>query len=179
MEKYIALLRGINVSGQKKIIMSDLKKHFENGGFSNVETYIQSGNVTFSCNLKTVKEIEKKIELLIQSNYGFNVKVIVKTNKDLSETLKLNPFVDMIKNNSEKLYFTFLFQKPGEENISNLSTIVFENEFYKIIDDVVYLYVPKGYGMSKLNNNFIESKLKVDATTRNWKTLIKLIEMSA
>ena len=77
MKKFIALLRGINVSGQKKIKMSDLKLLFEDLGFQNVETYIQSGNVIFSSKEKSIKKLESKISSGIKSKYGFDVPVLV------------------------------------------------------------------------------------------------------
>lgn len=79
MKKFIALLRGINVSGQKQIKMSELKSLFEDTGFQNVETYIQSGNVIFSAKEKSPEKLEQKISSAIKTKFGFDVQVIALT----------------------------------------------------------------------------------------------------
>ena len=104
MEKYIALLRGINVSGQKKIKMSDLKILFEELSFTNVQTYIQSGNVLFTSNMNNKKAILNKIEKKITNRFGYKVEVILKTPDELKRAIKSNPFLKDKKKNSERIY---------------------------------------------------------------------------
>ena len=175
MKTYISILRGINVSGQKKIIMTDLKHLYENLGFLDVETYIQSGNVIFNSTLKsTENKLAKLIEEKILEIFGFNVSVIIRTLNDLKKIIELNPF----KNNEiESLYVTFLSNAPNTINLEKLQELQFFPDQFAIIDKEVYLTV-SSYGNTKLSNQFFESKLKVTATTRNIKTINKLIEMS-
>ncbi len=177
MKKFIALLRGINVSGQKQIKMSELKTLFEKIGFQDVETYIQSGNVIFSAKESSAENLTKKISLAIKKFWDFDVQVIVLTPADLQNILSKNPFIKR-ETESDKLYVVFLSAPPAKSDIKKLNPVDFSPEEYKVNENCVYLFVPNGYGKAKLNNNFFEKKLKVIGTTRNWKTINKLFELS-
>jgi uncharacterized protein (DUF1697 family) len=176
LNKYIALLRGINVSGQKKIKMTELKLLFEHLGFEKVETYIQSGNVVFAASKIDPTVIVKKISSGIKKEFGFDVQIMVINDGEIKRTIKNNPFIKS-KKDVDKLYVTFLSDVPFEENIKKLKLVDYNPEEYFIDGKKIYLYVPSGYGKAKLNNNFFENKLKVSGSTRNWKTIIKLNEM--
>jgi uncharacterized protein (DUF1697 family) len=177
MTKFIALLRGINVSGQKQIKMPDLKALFEDIGLQDVETYIQSGNVKFSAKEKSNQKLEAKISSGIIKKFGFDVQVIVITPEEIKYVLKNNPFIKK-KKDIEKLFVTFLASNPSIENIKKLNAIDYSPEEYIIDGRYIYLFVPNGYGKAKLNNNFFENKLKVFGTTRNLKTIKALLELS-
>lgn len=174
---YIALLRGINVSGQKQIKLNDLKSMFEAMKFTDVQTYIQSGNVVFKSKQLPINKLEKRITKAISDKYGFDVKVIVKTPEEIEYVLNNNPFIKK-KKNIERLYVTFLSENPSEANITKLKENNYAPEEYIIDDTNIFLFFPNGYGKAKLNNNHFESKLKVHATTRNWKTIQAIAEMS-
>ena len=176
MSRYIALLRGINVSGQKKIKMSELKTIFENIGFQDVITYIQSGNVIFSSKKKSISKLSNKITSGIKSKYNFDVQLIILTPQEIDWALKNNPFIKK-KKEIERLYVTFLSAKPSTDSINILKEISFLPEEYLINEKTIYLFSPNGAGKAKLNNNFIEKKLKVVGTTRNWKTVTALSEL--
>jgi uncharacterized protein (DUF1697 family) len=178
MKKFIALLRGINVSGQKKIKMSALKNLFEELSFNNVQTYIQSGNVLFTSKSINKKAIRTKIENKILEEYGYKVEVILKTPDEFKRAIKSNPFLKDKKKNSERIYFTFLSEKPSSSNIKILKDINYLPEQFIFDNDVIYLFFPNGYGKAKLNNNFFEKKLEVIATTRNYKTVETLYTLS-
>lgn len=177
MSSYIALLRGINVSGQKLIKMSELKELFESQGFQNVQTYIQSGNVIFYSKEKPIEKLKNIIQTAIRKKFGFDVSVLVITPDMIEYVLKNNPFIKKNKG-LDKLYVTFLSEQPSAENIKMLNSIDYSPEEYILDGSLVYLHVPNGYGKTKLNNNLFENKLKVEATTRNWKTINKLWELS-
>lgn len=178
MKNYISILRGINVSGQKKIIMKDLKALYEKVGFKDVITYIQSGNVLFNADKNlSEKEIIKLIEDAIFEKYQFEVPVIIRTVDELEKVITGNPYFTE-ESDIERLYISFLAGEPTEEALENLKKYDFPPEKYAVIDRTVYISCPNGYGNTKLSNNFFESKLKVLATTRNWKTVNKLIEIS-
>src|SRR6476660_3277916 len=98
---YIALLRGINVSGHKKIKMPELKAMFENLGFTNVRTYIQSGNVVFES--ATAEDLESKISTKIEVQFGFEVSVICRTSEEMEDVIKRNPYAEMVGFEAEKL----------------------------------------------------------------------------
>ena len=177
MQTYIALFRGINVSGQKKIKMADLRQHLENLGFQHVKTYIQSGNVIFQFEESAPKDLEQQIAKKIQAEYGFDVSIFITNASILKEILENNPFLERGED-VKKLYVTFLDQQPSQEKIDLLQSVDYSPEEYILRDLYIYFFFPNGYGRAKLNNNFFERKLKVTATTRNWKTVNKLYELA-
>jgi uncharacterized protein (DUF1697 family) len=176
--KYIALLRGINVAGQKSIKMADLKNLFEAIGFKNVKTYVQSGNVVFDYEETDIIDLTNKIEEKINETYGFLVKTIILTKDELENIIINNPLVEESDIEVEKLHVTLLSDIPELIKVLSLDVKKEENEKYIIISRSVYLYCPNGYGRTKLTNNVFERKLKTTATTRNWKTMNCLLEMS-
>jgi uncharacterized protein (DUF1697 family) len=178
MKTFIALLRGINVSGQKKIKMSDLKILFETLSFAKVQTYIQSGNVIFDSHLTDLKSLKEKIEGKIKQKSGFDVEVIVKTPDELEHILKKNPFLKRSNKNPDRLYVTFLADASTADSTTKLKEVNYLPEEYFIDGSTVYLFLPNGNGRAKLNNNFWEKNLKVQATTRNWNTVNMLVELS-
>ncbi|UII74633.1 DUF1697 domain-containing protein [Flagellimonas sp. HMM57] len=175
MKTYVALLRGINVSGQKKIRMADLKQSLENYGLHKVTTYIQSGNVVFESEVCDAKQLEKTIHEIILNDFGFSLPTLVATGEVLAQILDANPFNDQSEEN--RLYFVLLKHPPEKILKEKFKVEQFVNEDFHITDTCVYLCCKKGYGNAKLNNNLIERKLKVEATTRNLKTMQKLIAM--
>ena len=175
MHTYISILRGINVSGQKKIIMADLVKLYEDLGFTDVKTYIQSGNVVF----KSAKKVNntllvKQIESKIMEIYGFQVPVIIRTVDDFTRIIASNPFISEIQ---ENLYITFLSNLPNQNQLELLNELNFLPDEFKVVDKEIFLNI-SSYGTTKLSNSFFENKLKVTATTRNWNTVNKLLAIS-
>ncbi|MDO6436779.1 DUF1697 domain-containing protein [Cyclobacterium sp. 1_MG-2023] len=179
MDKKIAILRGINVGGKRKILMVDLKSLFEEIGYSEISTYIQSGNVIFtSADKADEKEMANRIEKAIEEKFGFEVPVIVRTAKDLQKTLSNNPYYKDGEMDISPLHITFLAQNPTSENLDKIKTFDFPPDKYTIEGKDVFIYCEGKYHQSKLTNNFFENKLKVKATTRNLKTVKKLCELS-
>ncbi len=178
METYIALLRGINVSGQKLIKMADLINHLHELKFSNVRTYIQSGNILFENKKTENKLLALKIEKKILEKYGFVVPTIVLTSMELKNVFEQNPYIRNSEKELIRIYTAFLSDEPSNENLEKLSNTDFTPEEFIQHGKVLYGYSPDGFGNAKLNNNFIEKSLKVKATTRNWKTVCKLVELS-
>ena len=176
MDKKIAILRGINVGGKCKILMADLKSMCENLGLENVTTYIQSGNLIFNSNQPNY-ELENSLEKKINGKYGFNVPVIVRTKRELENSLKNNPFLNK-GFDIKKLYLTFLKEKPKKENLEKTLTFSYEPDKFTISGKDAFIFCSEKYHTSKLTNNFFEKQLKVIATTRNWKTVLKLSELS-
>lgn len=178
MPIYLALLRGINVSGKKIIKMEDLRELMTSADFKNVKTYIQSGNVIFDSSEKAKDKVAKAIEVLIEQHYGFDVSVFIINKKDLEEAVNSNPFVEgRVEEEAgfKKIYVTFLSEKPTEENFEKLKQAPIGNDLIEIVDNILYFQLESKASDSKLSNSLIESKLKVRATTRNWNTTIKLL----
>jgi uncharacterized protein (DUF1697 family) len=280
MKTYISLLRGINVSGQNRIRMPELKGLYESLKLVNVATYIQSGNVVFDCDERDPAVIAGTIEAEMERAFGLSVKVFLRDRDQLQKIIDTNPFVNQRKLDPEKLHVTFLAERPEEEELKNLlarggdcvvaknaprndtaargdsivaknasridtagrgdcvvaknaprndtagrgDSIVAKNasridtalrsnsllevrllgrtsetsregvttervamtnnprsgntdEFVRCGQEI-YLFCPNGYGKTKLSNNFFERKLKVAATTRNWKTVNALYTLA-
>jgi len=176
MPRYVALLRGINVSGKRKILMKDLRTLCENNNLKNVETYIQSGNVFFTSASKA-QNLEKKIKKMILDSYGFDVPVIVRTKEEMKEVVNSNPFLNEVGDAIERLYVTFLGQSPELEKVDLFNKLSFNKDKFQIEKSHVYINYETKASQSKLTNNLLESKLKVSCTSRNWKTTLKILEM--
>ncbi len=177
MQTYIALLRGINVNGQKKIIMADLRAYLEELNFQDIQTYIQSGNIVFKSENSSLKNLELLIKNKIQEKYGFEVPVIVITPTVIKSALNNNPFEKDSEKDPKKFCVVFLQDKPLQENIEILSGYNYSPEEYVLTKKIIYYYAANGIGNAKMTNNFFENKLKVRATSRNWRTTNKLLEM--
>lgn len=179
MDTFISILRGINVSGQKKMVMTGLKTLYQNLGFKDVVTYIQSGNVIFKTEKNTTNsELASKIEQAIFTTYNFNVPVITRSAKELADIISANPFLKNKEINPEKLHVTFLSGFPKQANYESTNDLDYLPDRFIIIGKEVFLYCPDSYGETKLSNKFFENKLTVSATTRNWKTVNKLFEIA-
>jgi uncharacterized protein (DUF1697 family) len=178
MPTFISLLRGINVSGHKKILMTDLIKLYEKLSFSHVQSYIQSGNVVFAyAEEKTNLAIAEMIEHAIEKKYKFQVPVLIRQANDLISTIKNNPFTKEVGADPSRVAVTFLESQPTVENLIKLEGVDYPPDRF-IIDGLnIYIHCPESYGNSKISNKFFETKLKVRATSRNWKTINKLVEM--
>ena len=175
MKTYIALLRGVNVGGYKKLPMVELRSLFSELGFEKTQTYIQSGNVVFKSKLIDVKVLKNEIEQAILRYFKFEVSVLVISPKDLKQFFDDCPFLETQKTNS---YFMFLFDKPNKDLVKKVSGLFYPNETFVITKTVIYFYSSVGYGKAKCNNSFFEKKLNITTTTRNYKTIIKLLSLS-
>ena len=176
MTTFIALLRGINVSGKNRICMPDLKNALESLKLSAVETYIQSGNVVFDCEAIDPEDLTRLIEGKIVKSFGANMEVLLRELDSLQRIVENNPFRPGAKFNPEKLHITFLSDIPrspesmvsGEQN----------DDVFQRKECDIYLYCPNGYGRTKFSNAYFEKVMGIPATTRNWKTVNTLVEIA-
>jgi len=176
---YISILRGINVSGQKKINMVDLKNVYLSLGFDGVLTYIQSGNVIFQSSSADKDYLKSTIEKAIEKKYKFYVPVIIRSAEELKVISNSCPYEEAkTEDNGTKILVTFLQSSPPVEKQEILKKQVTLPEKLTIQGSEIYLYCPNGYGKSALSNTFLENKLGITATTRNWKSVKKLCELS-
>jgi uncharacterized protein (DUF1697 family) len=176
MTTYISILRGINVGGQKKIRMADLKSLYEYHGLTNVETYVQSGNVVFDSTETDRGNLQKAIEAQIEANYGFTVPVLIRTGDDFRRVIKSHPFAG---EEPIRVLVTFLYEQPEPSKWDELRTYKDKVDQFALGEQEIFLYCPGGYGKTKLSNTFFERKLGVSATTRNWMTINMLYEMAS
>jgi uncharacterized protein (DUF1697 family) len=171
MKKYIILLRGINVSGKNKLPMADLRDLLNDLDFQNVQTYIQSGNIILESD-EGKSVICNKIKEGIQYKFGYDVPVIARTIPEWKKAIENYPFpVD----NTKIVGFIFLNKKTYQTKIEVKG--INEDE-YLINNDMVYIYCPSGFANTKISNNLFERKLMVTATSRNYNTTIKLLELA-
>jgi uncharacterized protein (DUF1697 family) len=174
MTQYLALVRGINVGGIV-LKMTDLKSLLEKIGLTNIRTYIQSGNVVFESKERDVHALEKIVMDAILRDKHISVAVNVKTRAQLEKIAAAHPFAS--KGNDKTLYVTVLNSKPAKPRIDEFMGGDYAPDCFVIRNDIVYGCYPQGYGKSKFTNNYIESKLQVSGTTRNWNTIQKLLAM--
>lgn len=175
MQTYIALLRGVNVGGHNKMPMAALREVLSKAGLEAVKTYIQSGNVVFQSSIEHTKIVEELIQKTINDYFGFSIPVLVKTRAQLQTILDRCPFSDEKKVNS---YFAMLSEIPDANLVTEASQKTYANEEYVISNDVLYFYCANGYGKAKFSLSYFEAKLRLSATARNYKTMIKLLALS-
>ena len=176
--KYVSLLRGINVSGHRKIKMADLKFLYEELSCENVITYIQSGNVIFEHISDDPATIKNEIETAIEEKYSFDVYVNVLHAEEFKNILLELPFDNInLEQDGTKFLITFQESNLDSSHVELLSGYVKEPEKVVLKNNALYLHCPNGYGKTKLSNALIENKLKTKATTRNLKTVTKLCQM--
>lgn len=170
--RYLSLLRGINVSGQKKIKMADLQNLYEGIDMEDVTTYIQSGNVIFESKEKPAIIKEKIIKAILEK-YGYDVHIFLYNLKEWKAIISQCPY-PITNDNIDKIYVSFLSSHPDSELYTKMEQENKSKDQMTVVDKAIYTQYATRYSDSKIHNNFYESKLKTTATTRNWKTVIKL-----
>jgi uncharacterized protein (DUF1697 family) len=172
---YVAMLRGINVGG-KRVAMADLRELVAALGAEDVRTYVQSGNVVFRSRDKASGVVEA-IEKSIRTTLGLEVRVLLRAGAQLAKVVEANPFLASGMDPAG-LHVTFCAERPDSGRVRELAGQSFEPDDFKVVGREVYLHCPNGYGRTKLNNAFLERKLGVAGTTRNWKTVTTLAELA-
>ncbi|WP_395044299.1 DUF1697 domain-containing protein [Flavobacterium sp.] len=175
--KHLALLRGINVSGHNMIKMEVLKNMLEAIGFTNVVTYIQSGNVFVETDEESGFSVAFKIKQEIYKIFGHEVPIIVIGKNDLELCLKNNPFLKEKDVDSKKLYVAFISKELQSSAINELKISQFKPDEAVIDGNKIFIKYDIGAGKTRLDQKYIEKKLNVTATMRNWNTVTKLLEM--
>ena len=180
MHSYVAMLRGINVSGSKPVKMEALRASFEALGFKNVRTYVQSGNVVFDAKERAAAPLGPKIAARMKRDFGFDVPVLVLGAGELGKVVDENPFLKQRGQEIDltKLHVTFLAGAPGPAGLKKMAGLSSGRDTFRCLGTSIYLLCPDGYGNTKLSNNAFERALGAAATTRNWKTVTTLAAMA-
>ncbi len=168
-KEYIVLLRGINVSGKNKILMEDLRTLCQKLGYTNVRSYIQSGNLLL-CAIQDPEGIKKDMEEALAEAYGYSVQVLVRTPAQWTAIIDNYPY----ENTAEKeRYVTFFSETivPFEVDCPK------GKDRFHVQGDCAYIHTELGYGKTKFSNAFLEKKSQTTASTRNWKTILTLQEL--
>jgi uncharacterized protein (DUF1697 family) len=179
MPAYIAMLRGVNVSGHKPLPMERLRTSLAPLGFTSVKTYLQSGNVVFETAKASPSALAAKIQGVINRDFGFSVPVIIRTAADMTQIVTDNPFMKDPRIDPLKVHVTFLSDLAPKTAPALLLPLADGPERLHVSGREIYLYCPNGYGRTRLSNTAIEKKLALAATTRNWKTVNALMQMGS
>ncbi|MFD7259243.1 DUF1697 domain-containing protein [Streptomyces sp. NPDC059874] len=179
VKKYAVLLRGINVGGMKKVPMAELRSVLEGLGHEDVQTYLQSGNAVFSSAKKQPAALARELEKAIEAHFGFAVACLVMDGDYLRAVADACPF-PAAELEGKQLHATFLSEQPGTDRFAAIDEAAYLPEEYRIGDRVIYLYAPNGLGRSELGAALHKPSLLkgIDATTRNWNTVVKLVELT-
>jgi uncharacterized protein (DUF1697 family) len=178
MGTFVGLLRSINVGGRNRVPMTDLRALVTSLGFDDVATYLQSGNVVFTGSGSTTA-VAGAIEDRIGSELRLEVPVIVRSKRQLEAIVQGSPYADLDVDPKTR-HVTFLATRPQPRAVKELEALAdrFGTDQLVVTGSDVFLYCPGGYGQTKLNNTYLERRLGVTATTRNWRTVTALAEMA-
>jgi uncharacterized protein (DUF1697 family) len=174
----VALLRGINVGGKTTVPMEQLKSLFASLGHEDVTTYIQSGNVVFRSAPGSEQKVAAALEQRIADTFAVAARVLLRTPAELETIAARNSFLER-QSDLTKLHVVFLDRRPAASAVAELDPGRSPPDEFSVLGREVYLHLPNGFGRSKLTIDYFEGRLGAVATARNWRTLLKLIDLSA
>ena len=174
--RYVALLRGINVGGRNMIKMEMLREVVASLGFSNVKTYVNSGNVAFDAKKALDTTIAKKIRDAIEKKLGMDISVMVRSTDKIKEIIAKNPYDGQFENDKDVHVF-FLEKELSPEQRDLLFANGSDVEFITVDGRTIYYMLKISILDSSLGKGFIDKKLKIAATARNWRTVNKIVEL--
>lgn len=174
---HVAVLRGINVGGKNILPMKDLVGLFTEAGCGNVRTYIQSGNVVFTAVPGAAQAMARRVEDGIAKRFKFKAPVVVRTAKELARIAAKNPFL-AAGADPDSLHVVFLAEEPERKRGLALDPERSPGDRFELRGREIYLCAPNGVGKSKLTNAYFDSTLATISTGRNWRTVLKLLEMA-
>ncbi len=174
MTTHIALLRGVNVGGHKKVAMSDLRDFITELGFDDVRSLIQSGNLVFQGGVRTGADLERMLEDAAQKRLDLRTTFFVRTAKEWMAIIAHNPFSDAAENDPNHLVVMCLKDTPPLDAVQALQDAIKGPEVVRVEGSHLYIVYPAGIGRSKLTLKLIEAKLGTQGTGRNWNTVQKL-----
>lgn len=177
MQKYVALLRGINVGGNKKVPMAELKKVLQKNGLHDVKTILSSGNVIFESDSISIDELQTKISSAIEKAFRFPVPVLLRTFKDVEKLVALNPFKGITVTPQTRLYVTFLSEKLKSKLALDHTS---PDKSFKIIsaaDGAVFSVLYLSITGTPEAMSALEKEFGKDVTTRNWNTVVKIAKL--
>ena len=176
-DAYVALLRGINVGGNNMLPMKDLAAMFTRAGGISVQTYIQSGNVVFRADREISTRIPAAVAKAITARTKLQIPIVTRSASELRQIAQNNPFARRGVD-TDKLHVVFLAAAPGRAAAQALDPQRSPPDEFIVRGAEIYLHCPNGYGRSKLSNAYFDAKLNTVSTVRNWRTVLKLLELS-
>ncbi|MEU8887644.1 DUF1697 domain-containing protein [Streptomyces sp. NPDC048442] len=178
---YAALLRGINVSGHKKVPMAELRTLIEGLGHGAVRTHLNSGNAVFSTESAASDDsLAHDLQAAISKHFGFTVDCLVRDGAYLRAVAEACPF-PAAELEGKQLHANFYSGSFDEARFAGLDRASYLPEEFRLGDRVLYLYAPDGLGRSKLGEALSRPALNkgLTVTGRNWNTVVKLVELTA
>lgn len=175
--KHVALLRGINVGGNRKLPMKHLAAMFTEAGCVDAKTYSQTGNVVFRAPSTVAKRLPGTITAAIEQQFGFSVPVVIRSQKELAAGVARNPFLKR-GIDTAALHIAFLADIPDPACVTVLDTARSPGDSLILHGRDIYLWLPNGVARTKLTNDYFDRTLKTVSTVRNWNTVLKLLEMA-
>jgi uncharacterized protein (DUF1697 family) len=174
---YVALLRGVNVGGKNKLPMQDLVTMFEGAGCRDVCTYIQSGNVVFRATEARASKVPSLVARSVADRLGFRAPVVMRTAAELRVVARGNPFL-RAGADPDFLHVMFLADRPAAAKVAALDSKRSPPDEFEVRGRDIYLRCPNGAARTKLTNGYFDTKLETTSTMRNWRTVLKLVEMT-
>jgi uncharacterized protein (DUF1697 family) len=176
---YAALLRGINVGGNRKVPMAELRGLVEGLGHTGVRTHLQSGQAVFTADHGDEESLAAGLERAIAERFGFAVDVIVRGHAYLRAIAEACPF-PAAELEAKQLHVTYFSAPVEAARFAEIDQAAFRPEEFRLGDRALYLYAPNGLGRSRLAEALAKPRVNkgLIATTRNWNTVVKLVEMT-
>ncbi len=175
---HIALLRGVNVGGRHKLPMRELVAILEEAGCRDVRTYIQSGNAVFTAPATVVPGLAELVAQRIEQRFGFGSPVLLRTRDELGAVASGNPFL-VSDGDTEGLHVLFLAARPSKAAVVRLAPDRSPGDAFVVRGREIFLRCPNGVGRTKLTNEYFDSVLGTVSTGRNWRTVLKLLELAS
>jgi uncharacterized protein (DUF1697 family) len=176
---YLALVRGINVGGHKRVAMSDLRDLLTKLGFEDAQSLLQSGNLVFRAGKRTPARLEHLLETETAQRLGLEVDFFVRTPEEWQKVVARNPFRKEAEGDPGHLVVMFLKDAPGKKEVEALQAAIVGSEVVRADGRHAYIVYPDGVGTSRLTHALIEKKLGTRGTGRNWNTILKLAAIAA
>ncbi len=177
--KHVAFLRGINVGGRGVLKMQDLARMFTSAGCENVKTYIQSGNVVFEARAGDLHRPHRTIEKQLRDRLGVEVKVVLRTSREIENLMRLDPFKKAGRDPKAKRYVAFLHGTPRSKPALPLISAKEGIEVFLVKNLEAFSLSREVKGRYGFPNAFIEKELGVTATTRNWNTVGRIAALAS
>jgi uncharacterized protein (DUF1697 family) len=174
---HVALLRGINVGGKNPLPMKALAEEFVAAGCGDVRTLIQSGNVIFSAPAGCDEDqLSQLLGERLAQRFNYTAPLLLRTTEELRAAIANNPYL-ALGAPEDSLHVMFLTATPDADAVKKLDPDRSPGDEYQVIGREIYLRLPAGMARTKLTNAYIDTKLGVTSTARNWRTTTKLLEL--
>jgi len=178
MPVIVSMLRGVNLGPHHRLKMDALRALYESLGFTDVQTYVQSGNAIFRADSRDLPAVAAQIEGAIERKFGFRADTIVRTAAQLRKAVERNPFATRRNLEPNKFLVTFLAGDPDREGRKKLLQMKIDPEEVRVEGREVYIYYANGMAQPRLSWTQAAKMLKSAGTGRNWNTVEALLEMA-